>query len=232
MGLLTYLLLTGAWPFVLAVLVASFVLVRARQGEDLDLASGATAYTSMMLAALAVVAAIGVARLLVGAMGAVDADYTYGPGGPSGPAFSSGLPEDGYDLDADRNNRDAAAGIALLLVAVTVGWLHLGLRMQLVARGLLDRAVERAVEASMAVLAGVVSVALCGVAFSLVLQRGIVETRPPSPGETIAYACGALLVLLVYGARVARGLGMGPRWLLREAGSGQDDEEDTPRSEG
>jgi len=213
MAALFFFLVYGGGPIIaVAVLIAVFFYIRARQGEPVDLVTGASTYVTLLLALSAVVAVIGIAFLVRAALGAVDTAFTYGSEGPPGTVVvvPFGSPE-----GAGSTDRDRALGFGLAFAGVAFGWVHILIRSYLKARGRFDDGVERAVELAMLLVAAAATLTAAAVALGEVIERNTADAPVPAPGGAVAAAIGAAVLWLVYGTRVARGLGIGPGWLVR-----------------
>jgi hypothetical protein len=209
----------GAVLTPLAILAAVFIYVRAQRGRPVDLASGLTAYTVVLIGGSAVVFALGITALLTSFMGEVDFDYTYGAGegalrDPFGPVRSGD--------SNDRIDRDRARGIALILAGAAIGAVHLGLRRSLQGRDLLDGGVEAAWDVLLTVLAGLVTLGLVAGVFAQTFQRAMTEGPGPSPGGTIAAMWAFLALWAVYGWRTLDHAGIP---LFARAPAPEDDED-------
>lgn len=188
-----------------AVLAAIFAYVRARAGGELDLATGASAYCALALAASAVLVAVGAGRLGTAALGAIDGDWTYG----SEAAGFGGFPGTSLAADADgdtRVARDRGAGLGLVAAGLILGALHLGVRRRLVGSGQHDDSAALFVDGVIFVSAGLIAIALVAAALTSTTTRLAMESGGPSPGGTVAVAAGFAALACGYGYRVARAL--------------------------
>ncbi len=184
-------------PLPLAVLVLAFVLHRTRDREPLDLATGLSAYLSLMLVASAIVLVIGVAHFLIGLFGTLDSGFTYGN--------QSFFGEGGSD---DADNVHLATGIAWAAAGCVMGAVHLVARRRLRDSGQLDEGVEAACEAVFAVGLGLFGLLRAAVALAAALERAVVSSSPATPRQELAYALPLLALWAVYGRRTLRRLGL------------------------
>src|SRR5688572_22140977 len=60
------------------ILAVAFVYVRQQRGQTVDIYTGVSAYTVILIGLGAVLLTLGVARMLTAIMAEIDADYTYG----------------------------------------------------------------------------------------------------------------------------------------------------------
>jgi hypothetical protein len=204
------------------ILAIAFVYVRQQRGQTVDIATGATAYTVILIGLGAVLLTIGVGQMLTALMAEIDGDYTYGTGG-----FGLGSPfEDINELGdlatGERQERDTATGLALFVAGGLAIGVHVILRGWLLGRGRFDRGVEGAWDTLLTVLAGIVAVALVGQILSETFGRAIADDETTATGRTIAQMAAAAGLWLAYGYRA-----LGHTGLLRgrqEGGPGGGDD--------
>lgn len=219
-SLLGFLVYGGGLMLTVVLLSGLFLFVRVRRDEAVDLATGVSAYVALLIALSAIVTAVGIAYLVRAALGAVDWDFTYGSVDRSGPVVVGPFGVLGGYPDTDR---DRSIGAGLALTGLAFGWVHVLLRSYISVRGLFDAGVERAVELILFLLAGAAAVLAGATALARVLERNTAEPPAPGAGGAVAVLAGAVLLWVIYGARVARGLEIGPSWLLTGLG-GEGDE--------
>lgn len=192
------------------ILAAAFAYVRVQRGQPVDISTGASAYTVVLIGASALVFTLGIARLLTALMGEIDFDYTYGAGPFDDVLFDSDLSDEELQpfAEDDRQDQDVATGLGLIIGAGLAGAFHLWLRSYLKDRGSFDRGVEGAWDTFLALGIGLVVLALVAQVFNETLSRAIVTEEGNSPGDTIAVMFSFVALWLVYGYRALRHLGI------------------------
>ena len=191
--------------FPLAVLVGAFVYARLHRDGPLDIVTGASAYLAIMIAAAAVLIALGAGHILTAILGDLNEGFTYGGDSVLGGIFGGlGLPS-----DADRQDADLSGGLGYAIVGVGLATLHVWLRGRLARTFGLDTSVERAVEVIAALLFGLVVLVLAANAVSTTAERLYYGEDAGAPGEPLAYAISFTAVWLLYGARVVVALQSG-----------------------
>ncbi len=218
-GLVLGLLAALPAVFVLAV---AFVYVRQQRGQPVDITTGVSAYTVILIGLGALLVTLGVGEMLTALMAEIDGDYTYGTAG-------LGLDDVFDDLDGfgdlgtgERQERDTASGLALFVAGAAAIAVHIMLRGWLLGRARFDRGVEGAWDTLLAILAGVAAVALVAQMLSGTFGRAIADDDTTATGQTIAQMLAVLGLWVVYGYRA-----LGHTGLLaarREGGPGGGEE--------
>jgi hypothetical protein len=216
------LLTLNAFTLVLpvAVLAAAFVYAQLRRGREVDMATGLTAYTALLLAASVLVLALGVGRLLTAVVAEFDADFAYS-------TDTSQLPPGALRTQAGQQDADLAAGLGLTLAGTASVLAHAALGGRLRRRGDFDDDAWALVDIATAIGAGLAAIALLGTFIGRTLDRAIVEESAATPGGSLAFLVAFFGVWAVYGARVLRQAGI-DTWNFRvsESRDEDDDEED------
>jgi len=201
------------------VLVGAFAYVRVQKGQPVDIGTGLSAYTVVLLGASALVLTLGVARLLTALMGEIDFDYTYGESDAADIRIGANMNVVELQEGDDRQDQDVATGLALVLCAGIAGGFHFWLRRYLKGRGSFDQGVEGAWDTLLALLLGVIVLALVAQVLDETLSRAIVSEVGRSPGDTIAVMFSFVGVWLVYGYRALKHLGV--RFERRQTSGGE-----------
>lgn len=204
------LLIVGVFAFpAVFILVVAVAYVRMQRGQRVDISTGASAYTVILLGASALVLTAGVASLLTALMGEIDFDYTYGESSEFGGDFFDGDSPSGFGSDEDqRQEQDVATGLGLVIAAVLAGAFHFWLRSWLKDRGSFDSSVEGAWDTFVAIAIGVVVLVLVSQVLNETLSRAIVTEEGSSPGGTIAAMIAFIPLWAAYGYRTLRHLGV------------------------
>ncbi len=190
------------------VLVAAFAYVRVQKGQPIDVGTGLSAYTVVLLGASALVLTLGAARLLTALMGEISFDYTYGAGEVVDLGFGTDQTITDLGGKDDRQSQDVATGLALVIGAGIAGLFHFGLRSFLKDRTTFDRGVEGAWDTLEALVLGIIVLVLVAAVFNETLSRAIVTDEGSSPGGTIATMVAFLGLWVIYGYRALAHAGM------------------------
>lgn len=225
---LAFALITGLVFMVPAIfiLVVAFVYVRQHRGQPVDINTGATAYTVIIIGLGALLITLGVGQLLTAIIAEIDGDYTYG-------VASTGFASDFELGDADdfgtlreedvdsRQEDDVATGLALFITGALAVGAHAWLRGWLAGQGRLDRGVEAAWDILAALVIGITAIALVGEMLDETLGRAISDDDTGATGSTIAQMFAVAALWVVYGYRALGHAGLFQRDATGGPGGGE-----------
>src|SRR5688572_5124342 len=107
------------------ILAVAFVYVRQQRAQPVDITTGVSAYTVILIGLGALLMTLGVGEMLTALMAEIDGEYTYGTAG-------LGLDDAVDDLDefselgtGERQERDTATGLALFVAGAGANAVHL-----------------------------------------------------------------------------------------------------------
>ncbi|HEX6029840.1 MAG TPA: hypothetical protein VFY90_00325 [Tepidiformaceae bacterium] len=217
---LVFALILGLGLIVPAVfiLVIAFVYVRQQRGVTVDINTGLSAYTVILIGIGALLIALGVGQLLTAIMAEFDEDYTYGVSSLQGDLLGGSFDPTTPGTTDNRQEENVAAGLALVVAGAAAVGLHLWLRGWLGGEGRFDRGVEGAWDTFFAVVIAVVALFLAAEMLNSTLGRAIVDNDRTAAGSTIAETIAFLGLWLVYVWRALHHVGfLAP---VREGGPG------------
>ena len=208
------------------ILVVAFVYVRQHRGQTVDINTGATAYTVIIISLGAVLITVGVGQLLTAIMAEIDGDYTYGVATTD---FESGFEfesSDGFgsldDGDVDsRQEDDVAAGLALFIAGALAVGAHAWLRGWLAGQARLDHGVEAAWDVFVALVVAVTAIVFIGQMLDQTLGRAISDEDTSATGSTISQMFAVLALWAVYGYRALSHAGLFARDATGGPGGGE-----------
>lgn len=202
------------------ILTIAFVYVRQQRGQPVDIHTGVSAYTVILIGLGALLITLGVARLLTAIMAEIDGDYTYGTAN----LFNEDIFGDGFDDDFagsqggsdssavdNRQEDDVAQGLALFVAGAIAVALHIWLRGWLAGGARFDRGVEGAWDTLFALLIGLAAVAIVADMLSDTFTRAITDDDTSAAGQTIAEMIALLALWAVYGYRALSHAGLARR---------------------
>ncbi len=196
------------------ILVVAFVYVRQQRGQPVDINSGVSAYTVILIGLGALLLTLGLAQLLTAIVAEIDGDYTYGVAsfGFDTGDFDSGSDLDGFGglqdgVDA-RQEDDVAAGLATFVAGAIAVGAHLWLRAWLAGQARLDRGVEAAWDVLFVLAVAVTGVVLVAQVIDETLVRAISDDDTSAAGSTIAQVVSVLVLWGVYAYRALGHVGV------------------------